>query len=393
MPWTHIQLEQDGSYRPCCRTSGFRKKKKYFLKEYLESEELVNLKSDLLNGNLSPSCERCWNDEKLATNSNSYSLRLIENESFPTDASKHTKDTFEIKSMEIRTGNICNLSCRMCFSNYSSKWISEISQHETFLTDDVQLRESVGSVRQIFDLNNNSISELVKLARQCRHLLISGGEPFLSKGFIHFLNEISLCPEIQNMSIGLSTNATVYRKDIMNLLSKFRNADISISVDGTRKVNEYVRTNSNWDEIKSNLIEFGRDHSDQLSLTLAPTLNVWTIFYIDELLSFYEEELFPSFKLKNKFNFQVSPSWQAINILNLSERQKVLSKIESFESKCRIDSTGLKFFVLALKERLRQSDFDENGRRLFRRLSPIYDRIKNQSFEQFLPELSQELMS
>ena len=72
-PWYSIFLDSKKRMAPCCRYKTMRSSKD--AKEYFQSQEIKDLRKDLLQGVKNKNCEACWIDEENGGDS----LRLISN--------------------------------------------------------------------------------------------------------------------------------------------------------------------------------------------------------------------------------------------------------------------------------------------------------------------------
>ena len=78
LPWIHMFISTTGTYRPCCVSSEFSNRHKVFEEspeDYLNSEDVKNLRKQLLNNEKPNICKTCWDKEEKGNN---YSKRLGE---------------------------------------------------------------------------------------------------------------------------------------------------------------------------------------------------------------------------------------------------------------------------------------------------------------------------
>jgi sulfatase maturation enzyme AslB (radical SAM superfamily) len=384
MPWTNLQVEQDGSFRPCCRINAFKTKRQLIYSEYQKSDEMSELRTSLLSGEKHAACERCWKDEETGN----YSFRKIENRG----QEQHIFSVNEepgLKTIEIRLGNICNLTCRMCAPNYSSHWFEEVKRNPDIFSEIPDFQPYLRLQQFRFDLEEDRLKQLVQTMQSCQALLFSGGEPFLSKGLPVFLKSLIESGLHQNISVGLSTNVTVFNSEIWKALLNFKQISVSLSVDGVGPVNEYIRTHSKWDLVRQNLFQFKKLASSNCSLILAPTINVYSAFYIADLLRFYLNELYPIVELKSKFNFQTTPRWQSLSVLTRAMKEKIYSELSEFKNQNL--PQNIEDFIGTLRLRMLATDFDQELFDQFQKYNASLDQVRNQSLQKDLPEFYSEM--
>lgn len=376
MPWTHLQIEQDGSFRPCCRTLGFRQNRQFDRASYEKSEELNSLKEALLKGDSPKDCQRCWNDEKHGD----YSFRQMESQKYP-------RTTQDLKTMEIRFGNLCNLSCRMCSTAYSSKWIAEVRSASEILVSANNFQRSAGFVTKTYQMDRERLSQFAEWAKDCDEIYLSGGEPFYFPEFKNFISVLKNRTS-GNTALFISTNGTFYDKDIFDSLGKFRRVDISVSIEAMGLVNDYIRSGSKWVQIEENLKRF-KSHFPKINYVLAPTINIYNVYNLPELLDYCERELKPAFTIKQKFNFQTYPEWQSIEAIPAKMKNAVFEKYN--KAMALQSSEETKSLIEAVMDRLKETDHQPKATQDFLLLNSIYDEMKNQRLRDFIPELKQWL--
>jgi hypothetical protein len=113
LPWTAFDIKPDSSISPCCHFNG------PFVgtpTEYIKSDFLNNIKSQMINNQSPKECLSCRKSEL----KNGHSLRLLHNNFRPDLTDLVTSDPSQnyIENVSIITSNICNLKCLPCF--YSS---------------------------------------------------------------------------------------------------------------------------------------------------------------------------------------------------------------------------------------------------------------------------------
>ena len=107
---------------PCCAYTG--KIKLNSKKQYWNSDQLQNIQKNMLNNVRDKGCSICWKKEDRGYSS----LRQHSNQIYShhvADA-KHDKEIEQPFYLDLRLGNLCNLQCRMCISDWSSQIAGEI---------------------------------------------------------------------------------------------------------------------------------------------------------------------------------------------------------------------------------------------------------------------------
>lgn len=190
-------------------------------------------------------CHICQDIEK----NNFESSRINHNKKYPTITKKNVED------IHISMDFNCNMMCRTCRPSLSSRWNKDksfIQQIKKFDTDHYFTPKNTTYNKNIKEILANS--DLSNLKR----IWVVGGEPFLGKNLIWLLNLLkSKKCKIENMEICFNTNGSLFpKKEIIDILSKFKRVQIDISIDATEKLFEVIRYGVKWNTIENNVKKF-----------------------------------------------------------------------------------------------------------------------------------------
>ena len=226
-------IEVDGRVRPCCR---FKIKKSQRLKvnedrsitDIFNSELYKDIRKKMLAGEKVDGCQRCYREEEAGY----LSMRL-------SDIIQSTNTDVELQYLEFESGRHCNLKCRSCSADVSTKWNEDIKRLPSLQDPD-------------FDYEAHYYNEaLEKLSKdECsklRSIKVTGGEPFLSKTFLTFMNNMVEWDYAKNVTLKVYTNTSFLpKKKFLNQLLKFRNLYLYMSIDDIKERNDYLRSGSEW---------------------------------------------------------------------------------------------------------------------------------------------------
>jgi hypothetical protein len=251
-PWTHTCVTPTGKLTPCCVWKG---SDEYYFTQFdnwINSVEMQEVRKDLHNGTKIKSCSQCWNDE----DNGKKSLRKIYNAEFSKyfDFSKLNKDWIvddTVTTFDFKLGNLCNLKCVMCNGHSSSQLMSEYKIHlDTFKNLDYYNIPNTDANYNWPD-SEEFKNFLDKFKSQARWIKFTGGEPTMIPYVINLLNEI---PNPELVTISITTNATKLNTEFLNTLEKFKQAWISVSLDGIGSDNNEIRFLSSWNAVESNAL-------------------------------------------------------------------------------------------------------------------------------------------
>lgn len=387
LPFSHIYIKPNGEYQPCCRYQGMRYTKRIHEYDSLdtllnESEKLKLIRRMMLEGKEVPGCVSCYLEEEAGGNS----MRTGEIERWG-DADAYTIDDNVITNIEITFGNYCNLACRICGSNLSTSWEK----------DDATIAKLYNRSYEHQRLNVKKDWKPEEFLH-VEKLKITGGEPMLHPDFLSFLDTIIASGVSDKMEVQLFTNSSfVPKKHLLDRLVKFKEMGIWLSIDGTGDVQEYSRHNSKWDVVKEaakRWLEFERDHTDIVRVNFAPTISLYNIFNIIELMKWFLDLRSDVLNDEQKFsncNWNITTWPNYIDIKHLPEKEKVIQDLKSYKETITNKSlVNYKELIARIIERLY---IEGNKRELinFVQYNKDLDTLRNQDFTDVFPELFQQI--
>ena len=299
-PWFSIRNENRGEYRACCAIdsdkSEFKGQRVYNLttaaEVWLNSDYMKYLREKLTTGSQLPECSACWHKESYGLQS----LRLSTNNSVTdnrgcnlaqTWIASYLKNKQDFKvdllvAADIKINNLCNYECVMCnpadSSQIYTRWINTKNE---FVQDYVDRSPSYFQIIKDVYMEQDGEQLLHDvLSKPLKFLKLLGGEPLLNK---KLLNLLSSLPEKKKKTLSLSfvTNGSVDLVKVVQQLGAYKHINFSLSLEAVGDMQEYVRKNSNWNQISANVDHF-LNHvcksNNQLSmeiLTVAQPLTAW----------------------------------------------------------------------------------------------------------------------
>ena len=274
LPWIAIDRNRHKtgkvSLSPCCM---WKSKNTYTdIKTFWNNEELVNLRKEMLAGKRASGCDLCWKNEDAGIESMRQAVNKGRLERYKNRLSE-TKLTVAPAQLKFTVGKECNLSCRMCLPQLSSRVqkVWEVLGRKSETEDD-----SI-SVNPEYILTNR---------KHVQFLDIIGGEPFYHKKAKNLLRELIRTRDSNHITVHITTNATRIDLDTIGLLKQFEDVVLSISIDGVGKLQEYIRPGSDWNTLTKN-IKLLRQH--KISLQTVSTIGVLNILGLQELEDWCQE--------------------------------------------------------------------------------------------------------
>jgi molybdenum cofactor biosynthesis enzyme MoaA len=265
--WSHVRLSVEGTVLPCCKWQHNKGQKKHAIPQIkdgvlsaIHSEYFDDVRQRMNNNEVIPECNAC----NQLDNTGIPSLKKFFNSTYTN------KDVVEIENLETAFTTHCNLACRMCNEDFSSKW--KLINNPSLRT----VIDTEGSVLEYYDI------DLSKLKR----IKMVGGEPFLHKQHLQLLDKLTG----NNVVLQYHTNGTIFPND--KILDRWKSAKeiiIYFSIDGIDDIANYARPGNSWDNIKSNIQQF-QDLAQQYgnivlkSHTVVSVLNAMHILDMQDFL-------------------------------------------------------------------------------------------------------------
>ena len=241
MPFIHSFVTPN-IISPCC---AYTKKIQLNSKtQYWSSEQLKNIQQNMLDNVRDTGCNICWEKEDRGYSS----LRQHSNQIYAThiDQIKQNHKQDNPFYLDLRLGNLCNLKCRMCTSEWSSQIAGEILDNPN--------EEWVDTPKQkIIELDNDTWQLLDQWIPYVRRVFMTGGEPTIIKRNLDYINKIIASGHSANVELIFTTNATNINQNFIDIGKNFKSVSYNVSIDAVGELANYIRYPSNWQTIYNNL--------------------------------------------------------------------------------------------------------------------------------------------
>ena len=249
--WSHVANEPGGTCRTCCIAKDRIKDKNgnemnlatSTLTEVLQSEFVKEIRDELREGGEPANCETCWIDERNGKESKRIQYNEYWNNFYGDQHTVWEQEPSKVIDAQLIFDNTCNLKCRSCYTNYSSKW------REEAVDRGVPFWENDAPINMMDEERSKFWTELDNWTNDILRLEIMGGEPFYMKQFREFARLLIEKKTAQRISLTLSTNGTVANKELLeSMATNFKDLAFSVSIDGVEDKFTYLRHPGNWEE-------------------------------------------------------------------------------------------------------------------------------------------------
>ena len=323
--WNHSFISTTNEIAPCCRARNedvSDEWKQAQITDGITSKAHIKSREQMRNGEWPRACTVC----KISESKFGKSPRLSLVNEHDIDYSKEPQPN-DIRSIDVKFNNTCNLECVMCNASSSSSIASFVEKHIDLAPPSMKRNlENDWQEQEKLDWCKTIIAH-----KRLETFKTTGGEPFAQK---HFWALIDWCIEQRHtyFEIKITTNGTKFNKRFLEKLSKFKSVHICISCDGTDSVYEYIRHKGKWDSFVNNVklfTDYVKLHPNTFQKpNLHCVLQAYNCHNITELYNFAE--------LYN-FNFTIDcfihpkNSVFALDSVPLRIRKKLVKKLQYTE--------------------------------------------------------------
>ena len=341
-PWFHMRIDSDGSLRYCrgvhkkADELGNRSNIRDISPKSFFQNTMSTIRTKMLNGGTISGCSYCYEMEEQNKISPRQKQLLktgiqidnfektIKSSPFFSEFESTAKDHGDVNSLpqdwQIDLGNFCNGACIFCSPRNSSKLATEFLK--LGLIKNLPIKNWVDDP----ELLQNFIS-LLEQSKKIVYIHFLGGETVITPAFKIILTKLIETGMNKNISIGFTTNLTVWREDIIELLIKFKEVNLGMSIECFHEINDYLRWPSKMEEVKIILekwLEVARGHQWLVQLRPTPTL-----FSIKHLQSLYEYAFEKQIGIES-CNFLNEPEFLKISLLPTEYRQPIIENFKNW---------------------------------------------------------------
>lgn len=351
-PWFHMRINNSGTYEYCrwMSKSGARLDQEHNIHKefplFYFQNSLAPIRQRLLDGQELPGCRDCREMEQHGKVSGRQKQLLkvgvMEPYFAKSLASSPFRDAFDYSQQnqgitdrtvidwQIDLGNYCNGACVFCSPASSSRLATEFLQ--LGLVDQIPPPAWCDD-KQLLD---NFITSIIS-SSGFKFLHFIGGETLITPAFKKILEALVASDQAQKTIIGFTTNLSVWRDDIIELLVKFQSVHLNMSVETLTPVNDYVRwpaKHGQTQKILDQYLELGNEHRWYLTLRTTPTA-----LTIHDLTSIYDYAWNNQLVVES-CNFLHNPAFLRINVLPKIQRDFAKEKLIHWLNQHQSESSG-----------------------------------------------------
>jgi len=373
LPWMHLATNASGNLRVCCNSTPGKnfitkqdgtpyKLQKDDLQEAWNSKVYTTIRKQMLAGERPEMCQRCFREEDVGIKSSrqGWNDKWQENKEYAHYA------PFDIKYVDLRLGNLCNLKCRMCNPYASNMWVKE-----WHLVEDALSESEYNRLKNMnWPAHEKTWENLFSIANTVEEIYLTGGEPTIIKEQHRLLDYFIDQGIAHKIKLKYNTNLTNIPNHLLDRWKKFKRIQLNCSIDAVGKLDHYIRYPSNWNIIQRNF-ETIRSLSNA-TVEIHCTVQMYNILKLNELLEW-------AVPYGHKIYFNILNHPDQLNIRVLPEHLKQLAA-ERLQSYLHLEK------VQGIIDYMMSEDWS-NKLSVFYKYTNELDKSRNENLFDIIPEL------
>lgn len=210
------------------------------------------IRQSMIEGKRHKACNHCYHLE----DRNIKSPRQIESAIWLTNFLKDSleeninlaKQNLPLRpiSHDVRFSNTCSLKCRTCIPGNSSAINAENHKFKSFTN-------IFPMFNAIENQNTNKVDD-IPISKKTEWIYLVGGEPLVEEKNTQLLEKVAKL----NIDPVIVINTSMARKNnkLKDILKNFTKVNYVVSIDAYGKLNDYIRSGSQWENVVENLNSF-----------------------------------------------------------------------------------------------------------------------------------------
>jgi len=336
-PWNNIEFKPNGTVRPCCLYSNpvtdangnefnMTSKELFSVDDIYFSPAMKTLRQDFRDGKKNVGCSKCWREEESGKKSDRMLYNwVLRDKLYDIDYESETIEN--ITSVDLKLGNLCNLSCRICNPELSSSWAAETIKNLPNLSERkkhpayISLRNGEWPKTQLAFWD-----EFIKLLPNLIYCQFAGGEPLMLPYQFEVLKKAIETNYAKNITLRYNTNGTQCPEEIFDLWKEFKLVHLDISIDDIGDRFEYQRNGALWNEVMKNIRRFNQERRSNFKTQVSTAVSIMNVLYLPEMHAWYNSENFDSWWL----NVVWTPGY-CITELSTEAKNLVLDRLNKYD--------------------------------------------------------------
>jgi sulfatase maturation enzyme AslB (radical SAM superfamily) len=293
-------------------------------------QDMSQVRSEFLNGEMPTGCNECLETEqhgkvggrlrqllKTGINTDNFVKTLQSSPWFD----QFTEDTnLRPVDWQVDLGNYCNSGCLFCYPGSSSRLAKD---WKTLGLIDVLPPNSWCNDNSLVESFIQVLTDTPKL----KYVHFIGGETLITPAFRKIIQALVDAGISKNITVGFTTNLTVWDDEINQLLTQFKEVNLGLSIECLHPVNDYLRWPSDITNVKQVLdqwVDFAKQHNWLVQIRMTPT--IFSVLHLDSIFEYaYQKDI-----AVESCNFLANPAYMRPNVLPAEQREQVVNRLKNW---------------------------------------------------------------
>jgi len=400
LPWMHFHAWPDKRVLPCCIANSndvyATVDENSSILDMMNSEKFKQMRLAFLNDEPVSSCQRCYDLEALGTTT----MRNSHNANCPSRngiTPEYVKDvtnedgslkSFQMKYMDMRFSNLCNMKCRSCGPSCSSQWAQEFIDHKGVEV----LNKHFNMTKMVVSNNEDQVfmTKLKPYLKDVVEVYFAGGEVIITPEHYECLDYWLETGVNEKIELTYTTNFSSLKykdKDLIEYWKKFPKLIIWASLDGMGKHGELIRKGTDWDRIEKNLREI-KELVPHARFQITPTISIWNVYQFPKFFDYLIDNDLIDKNTAPRFNLATSPWYANIMILPEFSKEKLTRLYREYIHKYSYNKAISDGFKM-VQQNLKSGEPNKGGLQEFIKFNDELDIVRNEKILDVAPELKE----
>jgi hypothetical protein len=338
-PWNGITVRENGKVKTCCNGHvDLLDLNEQPISQLESSLPLQAIRQKMLSGIADETnCQGCLTQE----HDNGMASLRSHYQTYYADIS----EPLQLKFLDVRWNNTCNLGCLYCSPTFSSTWVD-------------RLQDVNRKIVPIHSYQDQLLDWVLEKSQHVQEIMLVGGEPMLMKQNYQLFKRLP-----KDCRISIITNLSYDLENLpcfQDLLDRPRQCiNWNISAENLGDKLEYVRSGIKWSQVRHNLDTLQKHWPDQFGLNMV--YNLFSAFDIDETVAQFMDFGIKKFVLQGVFHHRILQVSNLPLVLRSMAAQKLRQAIQCHRDRIHPEDRDF-YYIRSAREiiaRLEQESQDD----------------------------------
>ncbi len=284
-PWVHLHAWTNGNVYPCCfavsnEDTVLGNLQEQSVEDVLNSTRFRDIRAAMLLGEEVTACTKCYDMEAAGF----HSMRQDFNHTYPdheeiiskTYANGHLPiHDWKLKYWDVRISNLCNMKCRTCGPEFSSKWVDDIDD-TTAGGKKYKARFPGRKPMMVRDDFESLLEEIPDFIDNVDKLYFAGGEPLVTQEHWDIVEKLKKAGRT-DVELIYQTNMGVLTfkgNSFIDVCNTFPRTRLMVSLDEIDETANTIRHGVPIERVLANVEKVRQS---------CPTLDIWVSLTVSNL--------------------------------------------------------------------------------------------------------------